>query len=211
MDDTLLLSPASLSVAELLRVNRQLSEGLASLSARLDQVEAANRELRREVAELRCEVGYWKSRHADALLRIQERDTLIEQQQAEIKQLKSRQFGRKTEKSSGGSTDRSNTLPGEEGASPQPVRKRGRQPGQKAPQRRRYEHLAVVEELITLPAGQCSCQKCGAPRIAQGTEDSRQIEIEVKAFGERFGGSAIDAAVSVPMSGSRFVLSCLRS
>ena len=134
MDDTLLLSAASLSVAELLIVNQQLRDGLVSLSARLDQVEAENRELRREVAELRCDVGYWKSRHADTLLRIQERDLLIEQLQAEIKQLKSRQFGRKTEKSSGGSTDRSNTLPGEEGASPQPARKRGRQPGQKAPQ-----------------------------------------------------------------------------
>ena len=72
------------------------------MSARLDQVEAETRALQREVAELRCEVGYWKSRHADALLRIQERDVLIEQQQAEIKQLKSRQFGRQSEKSSGG-------------------------------------------------------------------------------------------------------------
>ena len=48
-----------------------------------------------------CEVDYWKSRHADALLTIPERDVLIEQQQAEIKQLKSRQFGRRSEKSSG--------------------------------------------------------------------------------------------------------------
>jgi len=55
MDDTLLLSPASSSVAELLIVNRQLRDGLASLSARLDQVEAENCELRRAVAELRCE------------------------------------------------------------------------------------------------------------------------------------------------------------
>lgn len=182
MDESLLLSSASLSLAELLIVNQQLREGLVRLSARLDQVEAENRELRREVAELRCEVGYWKSRHADALQRIQERDLLIERQQAEIKQIKSRQFGRQTEKSSGRSTDRSNTLPGEEGAAPQPARKRGRQPGQKAPRRRRYEHLPVVEELIALPAEQGCCQKCGAPRIAQGTEDSEQIEIEVKAY-----------------------------
>ncbi len=182
MDDALLLSPASSSVAELLIVNRQLRDCLASLSARLDQVEAENRQLRREVAELRCEVGYWKSMHANALLRIQERDALIEQQQAEIKQLKSRQFGRQSEKSSSRSTDRSNTLPGEEGSAPQPARKRGRQPGQKVPQRRRYEHLPVVEELVTLPAEQCCCQKCGAPRIAQGTEDSELIEIEVQAY-----------------------------
>lgn len=158
---------------------------MARMSARLDQVEAENRALQREVAELRCEVGYWKSRHADALLRIQERDVLIEQQQAEIKQLKSRQFGRQTEKSSGRSQDRSNTLPGEEGASPQPGRKRGRQPGQRAPQRRRYEHLPVVEEFVSLPAEQCCCPKCGAPRMAQGTEDSEQIEIEVQAYRKR--------------------------
>lgn len=99
---------------------------MARLSARLDQVEAENLALRREVAELRCEVAYWKSRHADALLRIQERDTLIAEQQAEIKRLKSRQFGRKSEQSSGRSADRSNTLPGEADVAPQPARKRGR-------------------------------------------------------------------------------------
>lgn len=182
MDDTLRLSSANLSVAEWSMDVQPLRDALARMSARLDQVEAENLALRREVAELRCEVGFWKSRHADALLRIQQRDVLIEQQQAEIKQLKSRQFGRQSEKSSGRSPDRSNRLPGEEGASPQPGRKRGRQPGQKAPQRRRYEHLPVVEEWVTLAAEQCCCPKCGAPRIAQGTEDSEQIEIEVQAY-----------------------------
>ncbi len=102
MDDTLLFSPAlfsaaSFSVAELLTVNRQLWDKLTSLSARLDQVEAANRELQRETAILKCEVGSWKSRPADALRKIHERDALIEQQQAEIKPLKSRLFGRRTD------------------------------------------------------------------------------------------------------------------
>ena len=126
MDDTLLLSSASLAVAEWSVGDQQLREALARMLARLDQVEAENQALRREVAELRREVGYWKSRHADALLRIQERDALIERQRAEIKQLKSRQFGRQSEKSSGRSPDRSNTLPGEAGVASQPARKRGR-------------------------------------------------------------------------------------
>lgn len=186
MDDTLVSSPTSLSIAELLAVNRQLLDQIPSLLARLDQVEAENRELLRETSILKCEVGYWKSRHADALLRIPEKDVLIESLQAEIKQLKSRQFGRKTEKSSKGSTDRSNTLPGEMEAVPQPARKRGRQTGQQAPQRRGYEHLPVVEELLVLPAEQCLCDKCGAPRMAQGTEDSEQIEIEVQAHRRKF-------------------------
>lgn len=182
MDDTLLSVSMLVSVTELLAANRQLRSDLARLSARLDQVEAENLELRREVSELKCEVGYWKSRHADAVQRIQDRDLVVEQQQAEIKQLKSRQFGRKTEKSSGGSSDRSNVLPGEDITAPQSLRKRGRQPGQKAPQRRDYGHLPVVEELVTLPTEECVCKKCGAPRIAQGTEDSEQIEIEVGAY-----------------------------
>lgn len=185
MDDSLLLSSASVVGPVGLIADQQLRDALARMSARLDQVEAENLALRREVAELRCEVGYWKSRHADALLRLQERDTLIAQQQAEIKQLKSRQFGRKSEKSSGRSSDRSNTLPGETNVAPQVARKRGRQPGQKVPQRRRYEHLPVVEESVTLPPEQCCCLKCGAPRIAQGTEDSEQIEIEVRAYRKR--------------------------
>lgn len=192
MDDILVVSSASLSVTELLTINRQVLDQVASLSARLDQVEADNRELRRETAILKCEVGYWKSRHADALLRIQEKDLLIESLQAEIRQLKSRQFGRQSEKSSQRSADRSNTLPGEEGTLPgeeggelQPARKRGRQTGQPAPQRRRYEHLPVIEELLVLPAEECLCQKCGAPRTALGTEDSEQIEIEITAHRRR--------------------------
>ncbi|MFM9963759.1 MAG: hypothetical protein ACKV2Q_21325 [Planctomycetaceae bacterium] len=56
--------------------------------------------LRRETSVLKCEVGYWKFSHADALLRIQENNLPIEALQAEVKQLKSRQFGRKSEKSS---------------------------------------------------------------------------------------------------------------
>ena len=186
MDDTLLAPSALVSLSELLTANRQLQSELARLSARLDQVEAENCELRRDVSELKCEVGYWKSRHADALQRIQERDLVIEQQQAEIKQLKSRQFGRKTEKSSGGSTDRSNMLPGEDVTAPQPPRKRGRQPGQKTPKSRDYVHLPVVEEFITLPAEQCLCGKCGEPRFAQGTEDSEQVEIDVRAYRRKF-------------------------
>ena len=170
MDDSLLLFSASLAVAEWSIGDQQLRDALARMSARLDQVEAENLALRRQVAELRCEVGYWKSRHADALRRIQERDVLIEQQQAEVKQLKSRQFGRQFEKSSARSPDRSNTLPGEADVAPQTARKRGRQPGQKAPQRRSYEHLPVVEEWITLSPEHCCCPKCGAPRIAHGTE-----------------------------------------
>ncbi|NLY02048.1 MAG: hypothetical protein GXY83_38690 [Rhodopirellula sp.] len=37
----------------------------------LQRLERELAELRREVSELRCDVGYWKSRHADAVQRIE--------------------------------------------------------------------------------------------------------------------------------------------
>ena len=65
-------------------------------------------QLRRELSELRCEAGYWKSRHADAVKRNQELQEELERAKAEIRKLKADQFGRKSEKQS--STDRSNNL-----------------------------------------------------------------------------------------------------
>ena len=38
----------------------------------LQRLERELAELRREVSELRCDVGYWKSRHADAVQRIEQ-------------------------------------------------------------------------------------------------------------------------------------------
>ena len=66
-----------------------------------------------------------------------------------------------------------------------PARKRGRQPGQKTPQRRRYDHLPIVDQLIPLADEQCVCGTCGARKVPHGTDDSEQIEIEVKAYVRR--------------------------
>ena len=45
-------------------------------------------QLRREVSELRCDVGYWKSRHADAVKRNQALQQELDEARAEIKTLK---------------------------------------------------------------------------------------------------------------------------
>ncbi len=65
-------------------------------------------QLRREVSGLRCEVGYWKSRHADTLKRNEKLERELNQARAQIKNLKADLFGRKSEKQS--SRDRSNHL-----------------------------------------------------------------------------------------------------
>jgi hypothetical protein len=55
-------------------------------------------ELRREVSELRCDVGYWKSRHADALKRNEQLTEELHQAQGQIRSLQDKLFGRKSEK-----------------------------------------------------------------------------------------------------------------
>ena len=69
-------------------------------------------QLRREVNKLRCDVGYWKSRHADAIKRNQNLQQELDEAKAEIKNLKAERFGKKSEKGSG--VDRSNDLDGPE-------------------------------------------------------------------------------------------------
>ena len=55
-------------------------------------------QLRREVSELRCEAGYWKSRHADAVERNRKLEEL-DQANAEIRKLKADLFGSKKQSS----------------------------------------------------------------------------------------------------------------
>ena len=157
----------------------------------LDPVE----DLRREVAELRAEVqhlrrenleqrqqiGYWKSRHRDALLRIAVLEQEVEQLRGEKRQLQADLFGRRSETKP--LTDRSNHLDDPQDEAQRPKGTRGQQPGNPGPQRRDYSCLPVREQLQELPAAQAVCPDCGQPLLPRGdTEDSEQIEIEVRAY-----------------------------
>jgi len=103
------------------------------------------RELRREVAELRCDVGYWRSRHADAVRCNEQLAEELRQSQGQVRVLQDKLFGRKSEKPT--RTDRSNDLfdPFEP---PVPLRKRGAQPGHAGHGRRDYSHLPVEEKFV---------------------------------------------------------------
>lgn len=132
--------------------------------------------LRRENLELRQQVGYWKSRHADALQRIAVLEQENEHLRGENRRLQAQLFGQKSEKQS--SRDRSNHLDGLE------EEKSKRDPSQpkKSPQRRAQPHLPVSEQIIELPSDERVCPQCGQPRSEMtATEDSEQIEIDVKA------------------------------
>jgi transposase len=149
----------------------------------LQRVERELGELRREVRELRCEVGYWKSRHADAVKRNEQLAEELHQAKGELHTLRDEQFGRKSEKAT--ETDRSNDLfdPLE---SPVPSRKRGAQPGQEGHGRRDYSHLPVVEEFVLLPTASLACPICGKlATMMSDTEDSEVLEIDVRAHRRR--------------------------
>src|SRR6266478_3716176 len=171
--DGVLLTPL-----EAVPAGADLAVLVTRLLAAVDQLRAEVTQLRRENLELRQQAGYWQSRHADALRRIAALEQENEQLRGEVRKLQAERFGRGSEKQSG--SDRSNEL--EDPADAKPKRRRGRQPGQPAPQRRDYSHLPMREQFIDLPEAEQTCPHCGLPLKACGTEDSEQLEIETIVY-----------------------------
>jgi transposase len=136
--------------------------------------------LQRENYELRQQAGYWKSIHARTLERFAALQQEIERLRGENRQLQDRVFGVKSEKKAA-STDRSNKLQDDKATSTK--RPRGQQRGQPGPQRRDHSHLPAEVKFIDLPEQDCVCKNCGLPFAELGdTEDSEQIEFEVRVF-----------------------------
>ena len=149
----------------------------------LQRLEQELRQLRRELAELRCDVGYWKSRHADAGKRIEQLKEELDQSRAQTLVLQDKLFGRKSEKS--GQSNRSNDLFDPEGVTA-PAKKRGAQPGHVGHGRRDYSHLPVEEEFLPLSAARLACPICGKPAVMMSaTEDSEVLEIDVRPHRRR--------------------------
>ena len=88
---------------------------MVKLHREVGELRAENTELRRENAELRqqvndlpSDVGYWKSRHPDAVERHRILQAELNEAKAGIQQLKAEHCGKKTEKQS--RSDRTNPL-----------------------------------------------------------------------------------------------------
>jgi transposase len=170
-DPLLAIEPADLS-----ELVRQLRHEVLELRQDVGQ-------LRRENAELRQQVGYWKAMHARAVQRAEQYEAELEQLRGENRKLQDQLFGRKSETAS--SLDRSNRLEGEGDPPPSTPPKRGQRKDRPGPTRRDYGHLPVVEELRELPAEQRVCPQCGVALSPSDTEDSEQIEIDVRAYRRR--------------------------
>jgi transposase len=173
---------------ELLGLRREVEEirrGYIELERQNSDLHRQNSELRRQNLELRQQAGYWQAMHARLQVRVNQLEGEIEQLRGENRKLQDQLFGRKSEKSS--APDRSNHLEGEDDEQDSNTpRKRGQQQGNRGPKRRDYTHLPVVEEPpLELPEDQRVCPRCGAPLVPCGTEDSEQIDIDVKAYRRR--------------------------
>src|SRR5436305_828777 len=176
MDGTLVeLLPAT-QPADLSDLVRQLCREVLELRQELN-------ELRREDAELRQQAGYWKAMHARAVHRAEQLEADVEQLRGENRKLQDQLFGRKSEKAA--SPDRSNHLEGEAEPAPSAPPKRGQRRDRPGPPRRDYSHLPVFEDPRELPEDQRVCPRCGADLSPSDTEDSEQIEIEVRAYRRR--------------------------
>ena len=159
----------------------ELIDPVENSSREVVELRAEVERLRRENLEFRQQVGYWKSRYRDTLLRNAALEQKVEQLEGEKRQLQADLFGRRSESTP--LKDRSNHLDDPQDDTQRPKRKRGQQPGNSGPQRRDYSSLPVREELRELPAEQCVCPDCGQPLLPHGdTEDSEQIEIDVRAY-----------------------------
>jgi transposase len=159
---------------ELIALMEDLRREVSDLHAKVQHLERDNLELRQQV-------GYWKSRHRDALGRITALEQKVEQLEGEKRQLQADLFGRRSETQT--RNDRSNDLSDPEDDSLEPKPNRGQQPKNPGPKRRDYTHLPAREVFRELPPEQCVCPGCGQPLLPlSDTEDSEQIEIEVSAY-----------------------------
>jgi len=173
MEGTLVDPPPATEPTELSELVRHLCREVVEL-----RHEVAD--LRRENAELRQQVGYWKAQHARAVHRAEQLEAEVEQLRGENRKLQDQLFGRKSETTS--AQDRSNRLEGEDDQAASTPPKRGQRKDRPGPARRDYSHLPVVEDLRELPQVQRVCPQCGVPLVPSDTEDSEQIEIEVRAY-----------------------------
>ena len=128
-----------------------------------------------DYVELRSQCNFYKTQHERALVREAELKLQLAQEQAKVRDLNQRLYGRKSEQ-----TRHSETRPTEPSA---PARPRGQQPGSQGHGRTPRPHLPVKEEIHDLAEHEKYCVDCGLPYHDLGTtEDSEIVEIQVSPY-----------------------------
>ena len=142
----------------------------------------AVRRLRLQLIELRLQANYYRTQHQRAVQREADLKEQVRLLQGEIRELKRRLYGRKSETA----TTTKPTPPGQNKNS-NSKRSRGQQPGGKGHGRTHHDHLPTTFEDCVLPKDQQCCATCGEPfEQIPGTATGDILEIEVRAHRRRY-------------------------
>jgi transposase len=138
------------------------------------------RRLQLQLVGLRQQSRYWQAQHGRAVRREAKQTAEIQRLQGELRALKRRVFGRRSETSS-------STKPPNQAPTDQPKRGRGQQRGGEGHGRRNHDHLPTTHENCDLADDQKCCSDCHLPfEEIPGTADGDILEIEVRAYRRRY-------------------------
>lgn len=141
------------------------------------------RRLHLQLVEVRQQSRYWQAQHRRAVRREAKQAAEIQRLQGELRALKRRVFGRRSETSS-------STQPPKHGPTApagKAKRSRGQQRGGKGHGRRNHDHLPSRQEDCDLADDQKCCPACHLPfEEIPGTADGDILEINVRAHRRRY-------------------------
>jgi transposase len=146
----------------------------------ISDLKAENIKLLTENNVLRTDIGYWKSRHYQAVEREEAFKKELQDKNARIKYLTRQLYEKKTEQSK-------KRAESDKDASAPRGRKRGQQPDRPAPKPRDQSHLPEKVEEYDLPESGKYCLTCGLPfKEMPDTEDSEVLETqEVRGYSRK--------------------------
>ena len=128
----------------------------------------------KEYLELKCEIGYWRGMHKKAIIREEILKQTIKEQEGQIRDLKHRVFGKKSEKNSSSKNEGNSK-------NQTPKRPRGQQPGSKGHGRTERPNLPEKTEAAKLHE-EPVCPCCNKPYIPDESKETEIIEVDVKAY-----------------------------
>ena len=129
--------------------------------------------------EERRQARYYRRMHGKAVEREQRLKEKLQAARAKLKELRQRLRERWARRR--GSEKRTRSAGGTEAAAAAP-RRRGQQRGAAGHGRRQHAHLPVQVEAHDVEPERRRCPACGDEYRAHGSEDSEQLEIEVRAY-----------------------------
>jgi transposase len=141
------------------------------------------RRLRLQLVDLRQQAGYWRALHQRAVLREAKLAAEIQRLQGELRELKRRVYGRRSETAAAAKPQNLAPI----AAGDKQKRSRGQQPGGKGHGRRHHDHLPTTPEVCDLADDQKCCPACQLPfEEIPGTADGDILEIEVRGYRRRY-------------------------